>query len=265
MRWLGNRFIVVATSALDQFQSFKSFRSIKCSNRSIRSDSILRRRSHASLRRLDHIPSPARIAGLQFHVAQGKHLRIDVAMGGNSSLIAQHALAFDGKNKADQQFAGIGMGRALGQDHRMDIGDYRLVENILHRAALAFDARGDVGVGVGDDVIFAGSQKLRCDVVTVAHCRLLGGERLQKIARLVLAPAPLQADVPLRVLQIDADASLPTGRQQVFIFLWRFIGFHQLGVVGHGVEQRVDVDPMAVGIFEPFVIGRGFRRHEALG
>ena len=110
-------------------------------------------------------------------------------MSGNSPLVAQHALAFDGENKADQQFAGVGVRRAFGKNHRVHVGDHRLVENILHRTALGFNARRDVGVGVGDGVEFTGGEELRRDVMTIAHGRLLGGERFQKITRFCLCPS----------------------------------------------------------------------------
>ena len=50
------------------------------------------------------------------------------------------------------------MGRRLGQSHRMNIGDDRLIENILHRPALLFGACQDVGVGIRHDVKLAGSE-----------------------------------------------------------------------------------------------------------
>ena len=115
---------------------------------------------------------------MKLHITQRKNLRIDVAVAGNSALVAQHALTFYRKNKADQQFARVGMRRGLHQCDRMNIGNHRLVEDVLHRAALAFDARGDVRVGIGHGVELPRGQKLRRDVVAVAHARLLRGERL---------------------------------------------------------------------------------------
>ena len=129
-------------------------------------------------------------------------------------------------------------------------------KNKLHRPALGLDPRSDVRVGIGNGVKFTRRQKLRGDIVTVAYGRLLGRESFQIITRLVFAPTPLQADVPFRILEIDADAPFPTGRQQIFVLLWCFVRSHQLCVIGHGVEQRMNVNPMAIGIFEAFIVGR---------
>ena len=76
-------------------------------------------------------------------------------MAGNSSLIAQHALALYGENETHQKFTGAGMRRGLHQRDRMNVSDHRLVENVLHGAALVFDAGGDVRVGIGHGVKLA--------------------------------------------------------------------------------------------------------------
>ena len=85
-----------------------------------------------------------------------------------------------------------------------------------------------------------------------------------KIARLFFAPASLQVDVPLRVLEIRPEPAFPARREQIFVFLGRFVGLHELGIVGHRVEQRMHVDPVTIRVFEAFVVERGFGWHEAL-
>src|SRR4029434_5539890 len=98
--------------------------------------------------------SQTRVAGKQSYVAQRKYLWIDIAMAGDSPLLAQHPLSIGRQDKANEQFARVWMRRALGQGDGMNIGNYRFVKNILHRATLAFDARSDVRVGIGYRVKF---------------------------------------------------------------------------------------------------------------
>ena len=51
------------------------------------------------------------------------------------------------------------------------------VEDVLHWAALVFDASGDVRVSIAHRMEFTGGEKLRGNVVTVAHARLLVRQR----------------------------------------------------------------------------------------
>ena len=94
-------------------------------------------------------------------------------MTGNSSLVAQHALAVGGENETHQQFAGVGMRGGLGQGDRMDISNHRLIEDVLDGTTLSFDARDDVSVGIGDDMKLTGSEKLGGDVMSIAQAGLL--------------------------------------------------------------------------------------------
>src|SRR2546428_798798 len=85
--------------------------------------------------------------------------------------------------------------------------------------------------------LFARGEELGCNIMTVAHARLLCGECLYVIARFFFAPSSLQIHVPLRILEIDADPALPSGREEIFIFLGGVVRAHELGIVGHRVEQ----------------------------
>src|SRR5262249_41303105 len=144
---------------------------------------------------------------------------------------------------------------SLSQGGRLDISSQRLVEYILDGPALPFDASDDVSVGVAHDVKFAGGKELRGNIMAIAQARLLGSQGFEKSSGFLSAHAPLQIHVPLRVLEIDTDSSFPLWRQQVFVSFRRFVVPHQLRVVGYGVKQRVDVDPVVVGGFESIVIG----------
>ena len=128
----------------------------------------------------------------------------------------------------------------------MDVGNHRLIEDILDRTALSFDARDDVGVGIGDDVKLTGSEKLGGDVMSIAQAGLLRSQGLEESSRFLLAHAPLQVHVPLRILEIDADSSFPLRCEKILVFFRRIVGPNQLRVVAHGVEQGMDVDPMTV-------------------
>src|SRR6266702_2918139 len=119
----------------------------------------------------------------------------------------------------------------------MYVCDDRLVEDILNRSALAFDARCDVRVRIADGMKLARGEELGGNIMTVAHAWLLCGERLDVIARFFFAPSSLQVYVPLRILEIDADPALPSGREEIFVFLGRVVRANELGVVGHRVEQ----------------------------
>src|SRR6266542_3217247 len=106
----------------------------------------------------------------------------------------------------------------------MYVGDHRLVEDILNRSALAFDARCDVRVRIADGMKLARGEELGCNIMTVAHARLLCGECLYVIARFFFAPSSLQIHVPLRILEIDADPALPSGRRRSSYFLGASFG-----------------------------------------
>src|SRR5215471_2453425 len=144
---------------------------------------------------------------------------------------------------------------SLSQGGRMDISNYRLVEYILDGAALSFDASDDVSVGVAHDVKFAGGKKLRGNIMAIPQARLLRSQGFEKSSGFLFAHTPLKIHVPLRVLEIDTDSSFPPRRQQVFVSFRRLVEPHQLRVVGHGVKEGVDVDPVAVRVFESIVIG----------
>src|SRR5215471_13204748 len=144
---------------------------------------------------------------------------------------------------------------SLSQGDRMDVSNHRLVEHILDRAALSFDASNDVSVGVGDDMKLTGSEQLGGDVVAIAQARLLGSQGFEKSSGFLFAHTSLKIHVPLRVLKVDTDSSFPLWRQQIFVSFRRLVGPHQLRVVGHGVKQGVNVDPVAVRVFESIVIG----------
>src|SRR5436309_13735296 len=101
----------------------------------------------------------------------------------------------------------------------MYVCDHRLVEDILNRCALAFDARRDVRVRIADGMKLARGEELGCNIMTVAHARLLCGECLYVIARFFFAPSSLQIHVPLRILEIDADPALPSAREESCITL----------------------------------------------
>lgn len=97
-----------------------------------------------------------RVAGKKFYVAQRKYQRIYIAVTGDPALLAQHALTFGGKDKRDQQFASTWMWRGFHQCNWMDIGNHRLVEDILHGPALVLNACGNMRVGIADRVKFTG-------------------------------------------------------------------------------------------------------------
>src|SRR5262249_61459077 len=144
---------------------------------------------------------------------------------------------------------------SLSQGGRMDISNHRLVEHILDGAALPFDSSNDVSVGVGDDMKLTGSEQLGGNVMAIAQAGLLRSQGFEKSSGFLFAHTSLKIHVPLRVLEIDTDSPLPPWRQQVFVSFRRLVGSHQLRVVGHGVKEGVDVDPVAVRVFESIVIG----------
>src|SRR5262245_1463859 len=144
---------------------------------------------------------------------------------------------------------------SLSQGDRMDVSNHRLVEHILDWAALSFDASDDVSVGVGDDMKLTGSEKLSGDVMAIAQSGLLRSQGFEKSSGFLLAHTSLKIHVPLRVLKVDTYSSFPLSCQQVFVSFRRLVGPHQLRIVGHGVKEGVDVDPVAVRVFESIVIG----------
>src|SRR5215475_11258970 len=146
---------------------------------------------------------------------------------------------------------------SLSQGDRMDVSNHRLVEHILDRAALSFDASDDVSVGVGDDMKLTGSEKLSGDVMAIAQARLLRSQGFEKSSGFLFAHTSLEIHVPLRILEVDTDSPFPQWRQQVFVSFRRLVGSHQLRVVGHGVKEGMDVDPVAVRVFESIIIGGG--------
>src|SRR5262245_27693725 len=144
---------------------------------------------------------------------------------------------------------------SLSQGGRMDISNHRLVEHILDGAALPFDASDDVSVGVAHDVKFARRKELRGNIMAIAQARLLRSQGFEKSSGFLFAHTSLKIHVPLRVLEIDTDSPLPPWRQQVFVSFRRLVGSQQLRVVGHRVKEGVDVDPVAVRVFESIIIG----------
>src|SRR5262245_31901018 len=153
---------------------------------------------------------------------------------------------------------------SLSQGGRMDVSNHRLVEYILDWPALPFDASDDVSVGVAHDVKFAGGKELRGNIMAVAHARLLRSQSFEKSSGFFFAHTSLKIHVPLRVLEIDTDSPLPPWRQQVFVSFRRLVGSHQLRVVGHGVKEGMDVDPVAVRVFESIIIGGGLSGDKSL-
>src|SRR5215510_660737 len=144
---------------------------------------------------------------------------------------------------------------SLSQGGRMDVSNHRLVEHILDGAALPFDASNDVSVGVGDDMKLTGSEQLGGDVMAIAQARLQRSQGFEKSSGFLFAHTSLEVHVPLRVLEVDSDSPFPPWCQQVFVSFRRLVGPHQLRVVGYGVKEGVDVDPVAVRVFESIIIG----------
>src|SRR5882724_10267759 len=109
----------------------------------------------------------------------------------------------------------------LGQGGRMNISNHRLIEDVLDGTTLSFDARDDVGVGIGYNMKLTGSEKLGGDVMSIAQAWLLRSQGLEESSGFLLAHAPLEVHVPLRILEIDTDFSFPLRREQVFVFFRR--------------------------------------------
>src|SRR5262245_3668490 len=115
---------------------------------------------------------------------------------------------------------------SLSQGGRMDVSNHRLVEHVLDGAALPFDARNDVRVGIAYNVKLTGSEKLGGDVMAVAQGRLLRSQGFEKSSGFLFAQTSLEIHVPLRVLEVDSDSSFPPWRQQVFVSFRRLVGPH---------------------------------------
>ena len=98
----------------------------------------------------------------------------------------------------------------------------------------------------------------------VAQPRLLRRKCFEKFPGFFFSHSTLQVHVPLRILEIDADLALPFRREEVLILLRRFVRSHELCVIAHRVEQRMDIDPMALRIFETLVVGCGLVRNKFL-
>src|SRR5262249_49374576 len=143
----------------------------------------------------------------------------------------------------------------LRQRNGMNVGNHRFIKHILHGAALGFSARHNMRVGIRNNLEFAGGKKLGRNIVAITEPGLLRREALEKIYRLFFAHAAFQVYVPLGILEIDANFAAPFWGEQVFILFWSFARTDQLGVIGHGVEKGMNVDPVTFGIFKPFVVG----------
>ena len=146
----------------------------------------------------------------------------------------------------------------------MDISNHRLIEDVLDGTALSFDACDDVSVGIGYNMKLTGSKKLGGDVMSIAQAGLLRSQGFEESSGFLLAHAPLEVHVPLRILEIDADFSFPLRREKVFVFFRRIYRPNQLRIVAHGVEQRMNVDPMAVRVFESIVVSACLRGNKPL-
>ena len=126
----------------------------------------------------------------RFHeldLPQRENFWIDIAVPGDPSLVAQHSLSVSRKNEAHQEPAGVRMRGRFGQCGRMDVRDHGLIEDVLDRSALSFDARDDVSVGIGDHVKLAGSEKLGGDIMSIAQAGLLLSQSLEESSGFFLA------------------------------------------------------------------------------